>query len=255
MITKPMPLSAWIISAATITRKALASDEPHAGQDVAHGGRQGHPEEQLAWAGTETERGADLVARDRAHAGDRVDRDREGGGVDDQRDLADLADAEPHHEDRDPGDRRDEAQEIDVGVEQRVDYRRGAHQQTQHGAGGAADQKADRDARHAGGGIARQAAVRKQLHEGAEGRGRRREQRRHAIDVTEDLPGQQESRERHAIAQQQTAQPQRRPGQRVAGRPLAVATQDPCDDLGHPVGAAQIRPALRTSAARISWTR
>ncbi len=94
-----------------------ADADPHARQDVGHGGRQDHAQEHGAAAGAQVARGAQVDAVDLAHAGDGVHQHREKGAQRDQEHGRRIAQPEPQDRQRDVGDRRNRAQQLHQRIE------------------------------------------------------------------------------------------------------------------------------------------
>src|SRR5471032_505272 len=97
-----------------------ADADPHAGQDVGHGGRQHHADKHGALADAEVAGGADVDAVHLAHAGDGVDQHREEGAQRDQEHGRRVAQAEPQNRQRNVGDRRNRPQHLHQRIEPRI---------------------------------------------------------------------------------------------------------------------------------------
>src|SRR5713101_4912670 len=129
--------------------EAIAHRQPHAREHVAHGGGDRDQEEDLPARGAEGARRAHLVTRHPRHAHHRVQRHDEDRGVGEQRDFGSLAGAQPQHHGRDPRQRRQEAQELQVRLEEEARRTEAAHEDPARHAERAAQGEAREDPREA----------------------------------------------------------------------------------------------------------
>src|SRR5262249_46841368 len=152
--------------------------DPHSGEDERYGRRERHQAENLESRRSEALREPDLVERDAENARAGVDDDDEDSGVDDRQHLRGLADSEPDECKRQQRDRRNEAKELGIWLEQSLDQADVSHQQPDGNADGGPDEKPEQDALHADGDVGEQLSALRQLEGAPENRKRRGEQYR-----------------------------------------------------------------------------
>src|SRR6266852_4281875 len=142
--------------------------DAHAGDDRGHGRREHDEGEDLGLRRAQALGRPHARPRRRHHAVDRVDEDDEEGAPEDQEVLRRLADAEPDHRDGDHGGGREEAEELDHGVQEVVQRADAPHEDAHDDAERAAEREPDRDAREAGGHVTRDLGRREHRHRGAQ---------------------------------------------------------------------------------------